>query len=102
MKAKHLQPQSNSGGERKYRVKIDSLKVLDQKCLDLKDGSSIEITQFEKHMIQEGVKQVIFAQGTEEFKRIDEHGSISEFYRVVPKEMIRFLLDYDVIEEYEY
>jgi ribosome biogenesis protein Tsr3 len=75
---------STSGGSRNYRVKKSSMEKLEK------------LNHFEKHLVQEGIKQVVLAQGTEEFIS-DEH-----CYRQVPKEMIQFLLDYDMIEEYNY
>lgn len=97
---------SHSGGERKYRVKKDTLSNLENSTTDPKTGKSRTFTQFEKHMIQEGVKQVLFAQGSEEMetRRINAGNDIvdSAYHRVVPKETIQFLLDYDVIEEFNY
>ncbi len=75
-------------GERKYRIKKQSLSELEKATL----------TQFERHLIQEGIKQVLFAAGTDEtYDRTNEFS-----YREVPKELIRFLLDYDIIEEYKF
>lgn len=97
---------SHSGGERKYRIKRDTLSQLENSITDLKNGKSKTFTQFEKHMIQEGVKQVLFAQGSEEteISRINAGKEVvsSSYQRVVPKETIQFLLDYDVIEEYQF
>jgi len=56
---------SHSGGERKYRIKKDTLSGLENGFTDLTTGKTKTYTQFEKHMIQEGVKQVLFAQGSE-------------------------------------
>ncbi len=87
---------NHSGGERKYRIKKDGLKNL--------DNSSSGITQFEKHLIQESVKQVLFAQGSEETEVIIKKGedvTWTGFQKIVPKEVIRFLLDYDIIEEFK-
>ena len=89
---KNSDPISSKGGDRKYRVKKATLSKLE----DLK------LNQFEKHLIQEGIKQVVFAEGNEEFQGPDKDGYNSIYYRAVPKETIRFLLDYDMIEEYKY
>lgn len=75
-------------GERKYRVKKEALSKLEKASL----------TQFEKHMIQEGIKQVLFCAGTEDVWDRDAETS----FRRVPKETIQFLLDYEVIEEYDF
>lgn len=100
------------GGDRKYRIKKDSLTNLESSFTDLNTGKSKSYTQFEKHMIQEGIKQVLFAQGSEEVElrypveviinnsKSKEYNCISQ--RIVPRELIRFLLDYDMIEEYDY
>jgi len=97
---------SHSGGERKYRIKKDTLSGLENGFTDLTTGKTKTYTQFEKHMIQEGVKQVLFAQGSEEMEvRLVNAGKgvvSSSYLRVVPKETIQFLLDYDVIEEFKY
>ena len=79
---------SLSIGDRKYKVKKSSLSILDDK--------NSKLSQFEKHMIQEGIKQILFCSGSEQVLEIEGH----TFYKV-PQEMIRFLLDYDVIEETE-
>ena len=100
------------GGERKYRIKQDSLSKLEGSYTNLTSGKSNTYTQFEKHMIQEGIKQVLFTQGSEEVEvrypvevGVEGHKSIEYnvlFQKVVPKEVIQFLLDYDMIEVYEY
>ena len=74
-------------GKRNYRIKKDSLRKLEQ---------SSTTSNFEKHLVQEGVKQILFANGSEEIM-ID-----GGMFRMVPKEMIRFLLDHDIIEEYNF
>ncbi len=79
------------GNERNYRIKKSSLASLE----------TSKVSHFEKHMIQEGVKQVLFAGGTEEIESFTDKGE-SKFQRIVPKETIRFLLDYDIIEEYKF
>jgi hypothetical protein len=79
---------SYSSGDRKYRVKKENISKLENQNL----------TQFEKHMIQEGIKQVLFVGGTEEI--FDKENEI--ITRQVPKELIQFLLDYDVIEEFKF
>lgn len=60
-------------------------------------------TDFEKHLIQEGVKQILFGEGTECLSDISQdvngYPIINSNYRKVPDEMILFLLDCDVIEE---
>jgi hypothetical protein len=71
-------------GDRKYKIKKATLAGLENQ----------KITQFEKHLIQEGVKQILYCSGTEQIVEKDGHT-----FNQVPKEMIRFLLDYDVIEE---
>jgi ribosome biogenesis protein Tsr3 len=76
---------STSGGTRNYRVKKSSIEKIER------------LNHFEKHLVQEGIKQVVLAQGTEQFISNDDH-----CYNQVPKEMIQFLLDYDMIEEYNY
>lgn len=63
-------------------------------------------------MIQEGIKQVLFAQGSEEVEvrypvtvgNISNPSQeyVSVYQKLVPKEVIQFLLDYDVIEECDY
>jgi hypothetical protein len=93
---------SLSGGDRKYRIKKDTLSNLENS----------KVSQFEKHLIQEGVKQVLFAQGSEEVETryAAKMGLVSNpseeyityYQKTVPKETIRFLLDYDVIEEYKF
>lgn len=96
---------SHSGGERKYRIKRDTLSQLENSITDPTNGKTRTFTQFEKHMIQEGVKQVLFAQGSEEMeikKYKDQNLVDSTYQRVVPKETIQFLLDYDIIEEFGY
>lgn len=100
------------GGERKYRIKKDTLSTLENSMTDPKTGKSLTYTQFEKHMIQECIKQVLFAQGSEEVEvrypvEVGVEGAKSTeynavFQKIVPKEVIQFLLDYDMIEVYEY
>lgn len=100
------------GGERKYRIKIDSLNTLENSITDPKSDKLKTYTQFEKHMIQECIKQVLFAQGSEEVEvrypvEVGIEGSKSteynlSFQKVVPKEVIQFLLDYDMIEIYDF
>lgn len=100
------------GGERKYRIKKDTLSTLENSMTDPKTGKSLTYTQFEKHMIQECIKQVLFAQGSEEVEvrypiEVGVEGAKSTeynviFQKVVPKEAIQFLLDYDMIEIYDY
>ena len=71
-----------------WRVKTENLtKVLAKENL----GS------FEKHMIQEGIKQILFADGTEE-SMYEIDGNTWSARQITP-EMINFLLDYDVIGE---
>jgi len=77
---------SLSIGDRKYKVKKTSLNKL--------ESNTNSLTQFEKHLIQEGIKQILYCGGTEQILEKDGHN-----YNQVPKEMIKFLLDYDVIEE---
>lgn len=74
------------GGNRNYR--IDTKKL--SSCLD--DNS--KLTMFEKHLIQEGVKQILFGSGTEEIIDSDTSTCI----RIVPEEMIDFLFNYEVIK----
>lgn len=94
------------GGERKYRIKKDALhKIQDEK-------TSGTFNQFEKHMLQECIKQVLFAQGSEEIEVAypievgTEDGKYTEYrsiyQKIVPKEVIQLLLDYDMIELYDY
>lgn len=86
----------HSGGERKYRIKKDSLNSLETK----------NYGQFEKHLLQEAVKQVLFAQGSEEVevRDMNDKGEVvnSRYQRIIPKETIKFLLDYELIEECKY
>lgn len=76
-----------------WKVKKDELtKVL----------SDQSIGSFEKHMIQEGVKQILFAEGTEEILSRAEHSDGSGFnysLRKVSEEMIKFLLSFSIIEK---
>lgn len=80
---------SQSGGDRKYRIKTETLSKLGEK----------KLSDFETHLLQEGVKQVLFAQGSEQF--ISEETGYQNCYNylAIPKEMIRFLKDHDLIEE---
>lgn len=83
---------SLTGGDRKYRVKKETVSNLE----------NLKLTQFEKHMIQEGIKQVLFAEGTEQVEVFSEKNEFIYSERRTPKETIRFLLDYDMIEEYQF
>ena len=78
---------SRSAGNRTLRIKSSRVKEL------LSDDT---LTQFEKHIIQEGVKQVLYAQGTEELTTIvnGEH----RFQMVVTDEMIDFLRQYELFK----
>jgi len=85
---------STFGGDRNYRIKREKLHET------LKETS--QMNSFEKHLIQEGIKQVLYGEGTEEIRtRIYEDKQvIDELYqRKVTDEMIDFLLQYDVIEK---
>ena len=97
---------STSGGERKYRIKKDSLSTLENSYTDLSTGKSRTYPQFVQHLLQEGIKQVLFAQGTElvETHDLDDKGerSYTRHQHVISKEMIQFLLDHDMIEEYNF
>jgi hypothetical protein len=82
--------------EKFYRVKKESISSLGKTNPPRKN-------EFEIYLIQEGVKQILFAQGNKQISsRISVEGSlVEEWNQFIPKEMIQFLLDYDIIEEYE-
>jgi len=75
-------------GERLYRVNKSNLhKEL---------GETSTLNQFEKHILQEGVKQVLFGLGTEQIYIFEDDNAHSS--NKVTDEMIRLLLDYKLIE----
>lgn len=96
-------------GDRKYRIKKETLNSLlndtDPKTTPRKD---VKINSFERHLLQEGIKQVLFCEGREiiEYTDTEEPNKTGDWrhnthtFSKVNKEMIQFLLDYDVIEEF--
>jgi hypothetical protein len=84
---------SRSGGNRTLRIKSSRVREL------LSDDT---LTQFEKHIIQEGVKQVLYGQGTEELTIVDEDLRKSLGYErtflTVTDEMIDFLRQYEIFK----
>jgi|LakMenE18May11ns_1017448.scaffolds.fasta_scaffold9443900_1 ferredoxin-fold anticodon binding domain-containing protein len=79
---------SRSGGNRTLRIKSSRVREL------LSDDT---LTQFEKHIIQEGVKQVLYGQGTEELTIVDSIG-FERTFLTVTDEMIDFLRQYEIFK----
>lgn len=86
-KLKNEEPTMLMVGERNYRVRKEKLNQIEHSSL----------SQFVKHLIQEGIKQILFAQGSEQMMYSDP---VQGTYTIskVPDEMIKFLLDQEVIE----
>ncbi len=98
---------SKKDQEKEYRERIESIsnRKFRVKKETLSQIEGLKISQFEKHMIQEGIKQVLFAQGTETVEldiSIHEENHHMIYKNIVPKETIQFLLDYDMIEIFEF
>ena len=74
--------------DKNYKVKINKLSKLSE---------TSSLNSFERHLLQEGIKQVLFANGTEEY--YVRNGDNFFTQRRIPEEMILFLLDHDLIEE---
>jgi hypothetical protein len=80
---------SRSGGNRTLRIKSSRVREL------LSDDT---LTQFEKHIIQEGVKQVLYGQGTEELTIVDNSIGFERTFLTVTDEMIDFLRQYEIFK----
>lgn len=87
-----------------YRVKAKSLSEIINKSRNVSGTAETKIPQqindFELYLIQEGVKQLLFAQGNKQITEIKGKDSVV-YHQSIPREMIQFLLDYNMIEEFE-
>lgn len=82
-------------GDRNYYINSDKLLDIEYDTYIMgKSKKESKYSEFEKYLLQEGIKEILMCKGSDEF-----YGEDGLLYRQVSIEMIQFLKDHGLLRE---